>query len=141
MSLTARLYIKGHQQEEKGIKVLTCNYSFSQSVSEDGYISGRPRAGLINLTLAAINDTEIVQWMILRNSAKSGKISFFGIDPQTAAPQESKTLQFEDGILVYYGESFTDESDMVMSLSISARSITLSNASWETQWDAHSKNT
>jgi hypothetical protein len=132
MSLTARLYLKGHKQEKNGIKVLSCNYSFSQKIDEDGYIAGSVRAGLINLTLTAINDTEIVQWMILRNSAKSGKISFFGIDPQTAAPQESKTLQFEDGILINYGESFTDEADMVMNLSISARKITLSNSEWET---------
>jgi len=132
MSLTARLYIKGHQQEKKGIKVLSCDYSFSQNVSEDGYIAGSVRAGLINLTLSAVNDTEIVQWMFFRDNTKSGKISFSGIDPETAAPQETKTLEFEDGILVNYSESFMDESDMIMSLSISARKITLSNSEWET---------
>jgi hypothetical protein len=132
MSVTARLYIKGHKLEDKGIKVLSCDYNFSQNISEDGYIAGSVRAGLINLTLAAINDTEIVQWMFFRDSEKSGKISFFGIDPHTAAPQETKTLEFQDGILVNYSESFTDESDMVMNLSISARKITLSNSEWET---------
>jgi hypothetical protein len=140
MSLTARLFIKGHQQEEKGIKVLSCNYSFSQSISEDGYLAGNVRAGLINISIPGINDTELVQWMIFRDMQKEGKICFYGIDPQTAAPQETKTLSFKDGILVNYYESFTDESDMTINLSISARSITLSNASWETQWDVYSKN-
>lgn len=132
MSLTARLYIKGHQKEDSGFKVMSCDYSFSQNVGNDGYITGSVRAGFINISLITINDTEIVQWMLLRDSKKSGKISFFGIDPQTAAPQETKTLEFEDGILVNYSESFTDESDMIMNLSISARKITLSNSEWET---------
>ncbi len=136
MSLTARLFIKGHQQEEKGIKVLSCNYSFTQSISEDGYIAGNVRAGLINITIPGINDTELVQWMIFRDMQKEGKICFYGIDPRTAAPQETKALSFKDGILINYYESFTDESEMTINLSISARSITLSNAKWETQWEA-----
>ena len=137
MSLTARLYIKGHQKEDSGFKVMSCDYSFSQNVGNDGYIAGSVRAGFINISLITINDTEIVQWMLLRDSKKSGKISFFGIDPQTAAPQETKTLEFEDGILVNYSESFTDESDMIMNLSISARKITLSNSEWETTgWES-----
>ncbi|MDD4144528.1 MAG: type VI secretion system tube protein TssD [Prolixibacteraceae bacterium] len=140
MSLTARLFLKGHQQEEKGIKVLSCNFSFTQSYSADGFITGKVRAGLINISIPGINDTELVQWMIFRDMQKEGKICFYGIDPQTAAPQETKTLSFKDGILVNYYESFTDESDMTINLSISARSITLSNASWETQWDVYSKN-
>jgi len=132
MSLTARLHIKGHEQERKGIKVLSCEYSFSQKVNEDGFIAGSVRAGLINITVTAINDTEIVQWMLLRDQQKSGKISFSGIDPVNAAPQETKTLEFEDAILINYSEMFNDESDMIMNLSISARKITLSNSEWET---------
>jgi hypothetical protein len=141
MSLTARLFIKGHQQEDKGIKVLSCNYSFSQSISEDGYLAGNVRAGLINISIPGINDTELVQWMIFRDMQKEGKICFYGIDPQTAAPQETKVLSFKDGILVNYYESFADESDMTINLSISARSITLSNANWETQWEPGSSQT
>ena len=136
MSLTARLHIKGHKHEEKGIKVLSCGYSFYQKVNEDGYIAGSVRAGLINISISAINDTEIVQWMVLRNDQKSGKISFSGIDPETAAPQEIKTLEFYNAILVNYSESFNDEADMVMNLSISAPKIKLSNSEWETTgWD------
>ena len=136
MSLTARLYIKGHEKEMDGFKVISCEYNFNQSLDEYGYITGSVKAGLINISLIAIDDTEIVQWMILRNSKKSGKISFFGLDPQSAAPKETKTLEFEDGILVSYTESFTDESDMIMNLSISARKIKLSNSEWESVgWD------
>lgn len=130
MSLTARLYIKGHQKEDTGFKVLSCDYSFSESVDDDGRITGIVRAGLINITLSAINDTEIVQWMLLRTEFKSGKISFSGIDPQTAAPQVMKTLEFEDAILVNYSESFNDESDMIINLSISASKIKLLNSEW-----------
>ena len=137
MSLTARLFIKGHQHEQKGIKVLSCNYNFTQSssIEEGGRAMGVVKAGLINITIPGINDAELVQWMLLRDMRKEGKISFYGIDPQTAAQQETKTLSFEDGVLVNYYESFTDESDMTINLSISARAITLSNVKWETEWD------
>ena len=76
--------------------------------------------------------------MLNRWDRKNGKISFFGIN-ESGVPQESKSLKFEDAILVQYGESFTDQSDMIINLSISCRKITLSNADWETEWDMDDK--
>ncbi|RIH65311.1 hypothetical protein D1164_09270 [Mariniphaga sediminis] len=134
MSLTARLHIEGHEKEQRGIKVLSCDYSFSQDVENNGLISSSVRAGFINVSIPGINDAEIVQWMVSRNIRKKGKISFLGVN-ESGVPQESKSIEFEDAILVNYSEAFIDESDMVIHLSISARKITLSNTKWETQWD------
>ncbi len=134
MSLTARLHIEGHEREREGIKILTCDFSFRQDVDNNGYISSSVRAGLINVTITGINDAEIVQWMLGRTIGKKGKISFMGIT-NSGVPQESKSLIFEDAILVNYSESFADESESLISLSLSARKITISNATWETNWD------
>ena len=134
MSLTARLHIEQHSRHDKGIRVLSYDFSFSQEIDPSGLASSRVRAGLINLTITGINDTELVNWMLGRYDRKNGKISFFGIN-ESGVPQESKSLKFEDAILVHYGESFTDQSDMIINLSISCRKITLSNADWETEWD------
>lgn len=36
MILTARLHIGGHEKEEEGIPLLSCDYSFKQEVDERG---------------------------------------------------------------------------------------------------------
>lgn len=134
MALTARLHIDQHPQYDKGIRVLSCNFSFSQEIDPSGQATSRVRAGLINLTITGVSDTELVNWMLGRYDRKNGKISFFGIN-ESGVPQESKSLKFQDAFLVHYGESFTDQSEMIINLSISCRKITLSNADWETEWD------
>lgn len=133
MAVTARLFIKGHAKEEKGIRVLSCDFSFSQPVDQDGAPRSYVRAGLINITITGINDNEIVDWMIIRNMPKEGKISFLGVN-ESGVQQEIKSLQFAEAFLVNYNEVFTDQSEMTISLSISAGKITLSNSTYETHW-------
>jgi hypothetical protein len=134
MAVTARLFIKGHAKEEKGIRVISCDFSFSQPVDPDGAPRSYVRAGLINISITGVNDTELVDWMLVRSMIKNGKISFLGMN-ESGVQQETKSLEFEDAYLVQYNESFTDQSEMIISLSISARKITLSNSSYETQWN------
>ena len=119
MAVTARLHIKGHAKEEKGIRILSCDFSFSQPVDEDGAPRSYVRAGLINLTITGVNDNEIVDWMIVRNMPKEGKISFLGVN-ESGVQQETKSLQFAEAYLVNYNEVFTDQSEMLINLSISA---------------------
>lgn len=60
MSITARLYIEG---DDKGIPILACDFSFSQDVDNKGKVNSKVRAGLINITIPGIDNTEIIQWM------------------------------------------------------------------------------
>lgn len=131
MSLTARLHIEGHSEEKKGIKILSCDYSFSQDVDNNGKIASNIRAGIINISISGISDTEIVQWMLGRDIRKNGKISYSGVI--NTGPH--KYLEFEDAVLVNYNESFSDQMDIVIYLSISARKIIISGVTHETQWD------
>jgi len=130
MSLTARLHIKGHSQEEKGIKILSCDFSFSQVVDNRGMASSNVRAGLINVTIPGINDNEIINWMISRDERKNGKITFSGV--VDTGPHRS--IEFEDAVLVSYHESFSDESDIVISLVISSRIIKVTGVKHENIW-------
>lgn len=134
MSVTARLHLGEHRLEEKGIRILTCNYSFSQEVNELGCPKSVIRPGFIELSIPGINDAEIVRWMISRNVRKKGKISFLGVN-EGGVQQETKKLEFEDAILVNYRETFTDQTDMVIYLTISARKIRISDETFESQWD------
>ena len=131
MSLTARLHIEGHSEEQKGIKILSCDYSFSQDTDNKGRIASDIRAGTINLAIPGINDTEIIQWMLGKDIRKKGKISYSGV----IATGPHKSIEFEDAVLVNYSESFSDKADVIIQLSISSRKITISGITHETQWD------
>lgn len=130
MSLTARLHIEGHSQQEKGIKILSCDFSFSQDVDNRGMASSNVRAGLINVTIPGINDNEIIQWMLSRDDRKKGKISFSGV--VDTGPHRS--VEFEDAVLVSYHESFSDQSDIIISLTISPRIIKVTGVKHESLW-------
>jgi hypothetical protein len=41
---------------------------------------------------------------------------------------------FQDAILVSYSENFTDQSDIIINLTISARKITIAGIDFETFW-------
>jgi hypothetical protein len=131
MSLTARLHIEGHSEEQKGIKILSCDFSFSQDTDNKGRIASDIRAGTINLAIPGINDTEIIQWMLGKDIRKKGKISYSGV----IATGPHKSIEFEDAVLVNYSESFSDQADVIIQLSISSRKITISGITHETQWD------
>lgn len=130
MSLTARLHIQGHSKEEKGIKVLSCNFSFSQDVDNRGMTSSKVRAGLINVTIPGISDNEILQWMLSRDDRKDGRITFSGVID--TGPHRS--LEFEDAVMVSYHESFSDQSDIIISLTLSARIIKVTGVTHESLW-------
>jgi hypothetical protein len=130
MSLTARLHIEGHSQQEKGIKILSCDFSFSQDVDNRGMASSNVRAGLINVTIPGINDNEIIQWMLSRDDRKKGKITFSGV--VDTGPHRS--VEFEDAVLVSYHESFSDQSDIMISLTISPRIIKVTGVKHESLW-------
>lgn len=131
MSLTARLHIEGHSEEQKGIKILSCDFNFSQDTDNKGRIASDIRAGTINLAIPGINDTEIIQWMLGKDIRKKGKISYSGV----IATGPHKSIEFEDAVLVSYSESFSDQADVIIQLSISSRKITISGITHETQWD------
>ncbi|MBN2173796.1 MAG: hypothetical protein JXR61_07215 [Prolixibacteraceae bacterium] len=131
MSLTARLHIEEHPQEKTGIKILSCSFSFSQDVDSNGKIASNVRSGLINVSIPGINDTELIRWMLGKDTRRNGRIVFSGV--METGP--NKTLEFEDAVLVSYYESFTDQSDMIINLGISSRKIIVNGESNEMFWD------
>lgn len=130
MSLSARLHIVGHSKEREGLKVLSCGFSFSQNTDGRGQRSSTVKAGLISVTLNGVDDAEIVQWMISPGILKNGKITFSGVID--TGPKRS--IEFEDALLVNYFESFSDQSDISINLSISARIILVSGVDFDSKW-------
>jgi hypothetical protein len=134
MVLTAILYIKDHKQEKEGIRLLSCDFGFSQSVDYKGLTSSKVQGGEIHLSFASIDDNDIIQWMISEEADKDGKISFLG-DNNT---KPFKTLEFKDARLISYDESYIDQSHMTTRLTISARQIILSGVKHSNAWQGYS---
>jgi hypothetical protein len=132
MSITAKLYIDGHSAEQKGIKVLSFNFGFSQNVDEAGYITSKVRAGLINIVIKATEDAEIVHWMLSNNTTKNGRIEFSGFTDAGAL----RKIHFKDALLVDYSESFSDLTDILINLTISAREINIAGEKYTSFWSS-----
>jgi len=130
MVLSARLHIEGHQNEQEGIHLYSCEYRFYQETDQKGLPTSKVHGGKIDLSFASIEDNEIIQWMISEDADKNGKISFVG-DNNT---KPFKTLEFKDARLISYDESFTDQSQMITKLSISARQIIISGVKHTNAW-------
>ena len=130
MSLTARLHIEGHSNEDSGIPILAVDFNFTQDYDGRGMATSRIHGGVINVTLRGIDDAEILQWMIGTDLMKNGRISYSGI----TSTGPGRRIEFEDGFLVSYHESFANESDIAIQLVISCRVITVSGVRHENTW-------
>ncbi len=114
------------------LDVISCTYSFGQATDEKGRPSSGVHGGTISLQIAAPDDDALVGWMIDPYKKSNGSIKFDKIDEASTM----KEVKFEEGYLVAYSESFHAESStpMTASLNISARKITIGNASLESKW-------
>lgn len=127
MSITARLHIDG---QKTGIKVLACDFSFSQDVDAQGKVNSKVRAGLINITIPGVDDTDILQWMLNRDDKKDFKIAYSGfID---TGPHRS--IEFKDAYLVNYQEVYSESKDIVINLTLSSRVIQVKGVTHESSW-------
>ena len=133
MSLTARLHIEGHQNENKGIRVLACNFKFSQTTDQRGLPTSKVEGGKINVAIAVENDAELLHWMFTEAADKNGKIIFIGMDNGKSL----KTIEFWDGRLIRYYESFKGCGKVVVHISISAKKISIAGASHENIWSGY----
>jgi hypothetical protein len=116
----------------KEYPVLTCNFSFGQATDDKGRPASAVQSGNISVSLVANEDDALLGWMIDPYKKQDGSIVFNKIDQASAL----KELQFKEGYCVSYSESFNANSSnaMVVTLSISAREITMGNATHAVKW-------
>jgi hypothetical protein len=130
MVLSAKLHIKGHKSENEGISLMSCDYHFSQSIDNKGLANSIVQGGVINLSFISIDDNELIQWMISEEEDRDGKILFIG----DSNSKPFRTLEFKDARLISYNESFSDQSYMITSLSISVRQFILQGIKHTNAW-------
>jgi len=112
------------------IKILECDFNFSQDIDDTGKPSAKPTGGQINITVESTDKGIITEWMFAKMGYKNGKIVF------PLRNGKKKELKFEDGVCVSYHESFNsmDNTAMVLRFTISANKIFLDNQTFSNDW-------
>jgi hypothetical protein len=126
----ARLHLKGHKEEGKGISLLSCSFGFVQDVDQRGMPKSEVKGGLITVAYESTDDTYIMQWMISPTADKQGKIEFLSEEDAKAL----KTLDFNDARCVSYHESYVRDGSMITEITISARELKLSAVEHKNAW-------
>lgn len=113
-------------------RVLECSYHLERDFDQFGKPSSEVRGGTLEITVETTGTTFFSTWMMSSKLRKSGKIIFE--DPTEDA--ELKVIEFEDAYMVFYEETFGSrgENGMVESFRLSAKKITVGDASHENAW-------
>ena len=108
-------------------------YELDQQTDVEGQPVGRTRGGKITLRVRTPKDgnTDIVEWMCDTDMSKDGVItipSLYGGD--------LKTIQFFDGFVVSYSETFDRRQELILfeEFTISAKTIKIGNAIHDNSW-------
>ncbi|MFB6454619.1 type VI secretion system tube protein TssD [Chitinophaga sp. Hz27] len=107
-------------------------YALNQETDPTGRPSAITRGGRINLTVESTGKTDLFEWMVNNFERKDGSITFFKRDTDA----KLKTLEFKEGYLVRFEEVFdaANEHPMNITFTISAREMTMGNASHINEW-------
>lgn len=114
-------------------QVIYMRYELDQQTDVEGQPVGRTRGGKITLRVRTPKDgnTDIVEWMCDTDMSKDGVItipSLYGGD--------LKTIQFFDGFVVSYSETFDRRQELILfeEFTISAKTIKIGNAIHDNSW-------
>jgi hypothetical protein len=121
-------------ENEKRVRVIECDFGFTQDIDSTGKPSGKPRGGTINLLIESTDDSELISWMFSHDERKNGTIKFLRRDNE----RPMKKVEFKDGICINYHESFRDHGEVPMTtaLTISAKEINIGSVSYKNKWSA-----
>lgn len=119
-----------------GIKerqVIYYHYELEQQTDIEGQPVGRTRGGKITLRVRTPQDgnTDIVEWMCDTNMSKNGTITV-----PSLSGGDLKTIEFVDGFVVSYSETFDRRQELIMheEFTISAKIIKIGNAVHDNNW-------
>lgn len=126
-SFKATLKVNG-----KEFDVLAVNYSFNQKTDEQGRPASDVRKGNITVSIVGSDDDSTLGWMIDPYKKTNGSIVFEKIDQASTL----KELKFEDAYCVGFTENFSsvDNEPLTITLTISARKVTLGSGTHEGKW-------
>lgn len=114
-------------------QVIYMHYELNQQTDVEGQPVGRTRGGKITLRVRTPKDgnTDIVEWMCDTNMSKDGVITI-----PSLAGGDLKNIEFKDGFVVSYSETFDRRKELVLfeEFTISAKVIKIGNAVHNNNW-------
>lgn len=127
MSFKAKLKVAG-----KEYNILDVKYSLRQEVDATGRPSSVTRGGKIDVTVESTGETDLFEWMCNNFERKEGSVVYFKRDSDATL----KELKFKEGYLIGFDEEFhaIDSNPLKTTFTISAKEITLGNASHVNEW-------
>ena len=126
MSFKAKMTVDGTDYS-----VMSLSYGLSQSVDGSGRPTSEVKANDIVVMIESSEDNSLMEWAVDSYGKKDGSIVFNKIDQD----QKMKQLDFTDGYITSYQESFGGDT-MMMSVAISCRTIKVGNAEVDNGWPA-----
>ncbi|SKA41024.1 hypothetical protein SAMN04488128_105319 [Chitinophaga eiseniae] len=108
------------------------SYDLSQETDATGRPSAITRGGRIRMTVESTGKTELFEWMVNNFERKDGTVTFYKRDTDS----KLKTLEFKEGYLVRFEESFDYENKnpMVITFTISAREMSMGSGKHVNEW-------
>ena len=115
-------------------QVIYFHYELDQQTDVEGQPVGRTRGGKITVRVRTPKDgnTDIVEWMCGdTNMSKDGVITV-----PSLSGGDLKTIQFFDGFVVSYSETFDRRQELILyeEFTISAKIIKIGNAIHNNNW-------
>ena len=128
MAFKARLQFSGNEYD-----VLHCDYSFTRDVDPKGRPSSSVYGGTINVEVESTEDTSVIESMV-NNQYKP--IAGTLLIKKSDEDAKMKEVKFEDGYIVRFEEGINIVGDhpMTYKFRISARSISIGEATSEQDW-------
>jgi hypothetical protein len=116
----------------QNMKVLHCEFGFTQAVDAIGKPNSIPHGGLINITVATDGKTDLFQWMIHPTMEKTGTITFYFPD----GIHILQTIKFIDAICVDYYETFdfTGQHPVQIELTMSPWMLEVNGIPYKNNW-------
>ena len=114
------------------LRVLHCDWRFTQMTDAIGKPTSIPKGGIINVTVETDGGNELYNWMITPTMQKSGIIIF----NKTDLVSRLKTVEFKDAFCIGYHETFDlfGSNPRQVHLTISPREFWMGELPFTNNW-------
>jgi len=114
--------------------ILQCNYSFHQLVDDKSRPSTPARGGNIMVQISTPPDNLLLKWMVDSYKVRSGMVTFYKIDEETAFQR----VMFTDAYCVEYHTNYNaiGSSSMITTIIIAAKSLSINGIDHNNDWPA-----
>lgn len=114
----------------KSHPVQSFSYSLRQHTDHTGQPASETMGGEIHITLESTKDNEFLEWMCDSFMRKDGKITIM----KTEEEGKLKEFEFKEAFMTSFSESFGESGNGSITLSISAKEISMGNATHANEW-------